>query len=245
MELLEDRQRPVSLEVVDRGHAGGVRDPLRSGDEFELLTDRRLGDLDTPGRVFGQDAGRLAGRVTFDQAIHGIGRLPRDAGQRERARGQPERVVIVGPERDWAVAQRLVEDRPVRPRAVEETIEPPTGADQPAVAGVRRHRLRTCAGRLAGVESGESLLDRPGSEVHVCVDEPGHHHAPSEIDPFRRHLRRVAFPGLHALRDSPVARDGQRAEARQGGVERVDRAALDDHAGSVSGVGDPAVGSDP
>src|SRR5262249_10182696 len=105
----EDRRRPEpAVLVVDGCHATAVRgpDPLTGGRHPLVLGHGDEALPEAPGGLLAQDTRRFALRVAFDDAALD---LEVAAGNCERGRVEPERVVVLRPESSGGAAGRLVE----------------------------------------------------------------------------------------------------------------------------------------
>jgi hypothetical protein len=174
-----------------------------------------------PGRVLAQDPGRLAGGVALD---HSAVRLEVAAGARERGRVEPERVVVLRGEDHRRVGRDRVERGP-RGRlgpvgvAPAEPAQPPAGRhgrepvdDAPDGVLQRPHPVQAHA--AAG--------ERPGREVDVRVVEAGQQAAAAEVD---------ALGVGRRARGHAAGCDREPLDHRRAGVERADRAVLEEEVG--------------
>ena len=153
----EDRVRaePAVL-VVDRGDAALVRelDPrARRVDEL-VLGDDDVAVAEAPRRLLAQDARRLAGAVALDDAPVDVQVAP---GAGEPRGVDPERVVVLRPERRRSLARDRVE-RLARGVLRPERVAPATAADPSP-------RRRGCASTRASVSASEAA---PSSWTSRC-----------------------------------------------------------------------------
>ena len=191
--------------------------------------------LDQPGRRLAQGARRLAGaRVALDAAARRVGRLPRDARERERLRVDPRRVPVGrrqvdGPRRLDGVEQRL------RRVGVWKHRQIPAAAHDPRPCGVggdARLDGRKDRGPRGG--GGEVALPRlhPGADrVHVRIVEPGQHEASARVHDAggRPDVRLDVAVGPD--RDEAAAADGERLGPRARRVHGVDARVAHDQIG--------------
>ena len=212
---------------MHRGHAArrGELQPGPHRVDVDVVGDDEVAFLEPPRRLLAQDSRRFALRVPLDHAALD---LEIAAGQRERRRVEPERVVVLRDHRRGRLAGHLVElGRRWVGAAGPVAAPPPVPADHPPAlarrAGDPGKRLLE---RPAAVEGNLRLRERPGGEVHVRIGEPGHDHAAAEIDDLRRGKRRLVH--AHATRD-PVTGDRERALGRDLRIHRANEAVFEDH----------------
>ena len=211
--------------VVDAGDAAGVRELHAGAHRVEVLVvgKRQVPFLEPPRGLFAQHAGRLAARVAFDHAALDVEVA---AGKRERGRVEPERVVVLRPQRRRLVCDRV--ERLPRRRAVGPVrVAPAVAAAPPARADpLERFRERAAAVELR--------LRCASAHVGKCTCESvkaGRTQRPprSTISGDASAVSCVADAAGDA-----VARDRERPCERQRRVERADDAVLEDHPASCS-----------
>jgi hypothetical protein len=221
LEQLERPQPPVL--VVDRGDAARRRDAQPAAAGVQQLGDGRgrVAVAEAPGRVLAQHAGGLPGGVAFD---HPSGRVQVAAGVRQRGRVHPHRVVVLRREDHGPVGGDLVERRarwrvgPVGVAPAQAT-HPGARRDRGQAVGHAGHRV---GARARALEPDLPLPQRPGRKVDVRVVEAGQDAGAAEVDPAGVGRRR----GRH-----PTACDSQPLDHRRGGVERANRAVLEEEVG--------------
>ena len=142
LQALEDPQRAQPAVLVVHGHDSAgqrERDRLARGVDHLVLGRADVGVAEVPGAFLAEDARRLAVLVPLD---HAAGHLELGVGEGERRGVDPERVVVLGHQRDRHVAGDSVErllrrlDRR-RPLAV-----PPAEPAQPAALRAPRRPPR-------------------------------------------------------------------------------------------------------
>ncbi len=227
--LPQSRRAEPAVLVVDAGDAARVRELHADAHRVDVLVvgDAQVPLLEPPRRLFAKHAGRLAVRVALDDAAVDVEVA---AGERERGRVEPERVVVLRDQQRGALAGDRVEIVPRRIAAVGPVAAAPTVTAQRASRRQRcvrsAHALERFRERAAAVESHLVLRDRPRREVHVRVGEARNDAAAAEVDRLRTREHRLV--DADASRD-PVAGDGERGRERQRRVERADDAVLEDH----------------
>jgi hypothetical protein len=221
VQVLEDLEgaEPAVL-VVDRGDPAGGGHPEAFSARLNHLVERgeAVHVAEPPGRVLAQHAGRLAAVVALD---HAAGDVEVAAGPRERRRVQPQRVVVPRHERHRHVRGHGVQRGGVR-RLCPAGVAPAEPA-QPAARRQRGQRFgharHSLGARLHAFEPYLPQPERPGREVDVRVVEARHHAAAAQVDAPRAGRR---------LHRDPAVPDGEPRHQRRRGVERPDRAALED-----------------
>ena len=228
LELLPQAQRaePAVL-VVHRGDAARVRKANAGAHRVEVVAvgDDHVALLEVPGRLLAEHPRRLARFVPLDDAARHVEVA---AGERERRRVQPERVVVLRDQPGRRVAGDRIEIVPGRLALRLPVAASPAVAAQPAA----RLKLDTADPfeRLfearAPVERDLGLRERPGREVNVRVGEAGHDDTAAEVEHVGRRERRLVH--ADAARDE-LARDRERPLGRNLRVERADEAVREDH----------------
>ena len=207
--LPEARGAEPAVLVVHGRHAAGSghAQPLPHRVDVLVVGDGEVAVAEVPRGLLAEDARRLAARVPLD---HAPVDLEVAAGERERRRVEPERVVVVGEERGGNVAgdgvERLLRRRrgPIRvaPAEAAEDATRRVGASNPAERLVeRRHAL----------EAHLAQRERPGRKVDVRVREAGQHAAAAEVDDVgagKRGLVRADAAGHALAGDRQGALDG-------------------------------------
>ncbi len=233
VDATEDRRgaEPAVL-VVDRSHPASVRQPdSRTGRLDPLL----LRDVDetfaeAPRRFLTEDPGRLAGLVPLNDPA---GDLQLTSSECESGRVEPERVVILRPERGGRRARHLVERFPCRGRLP--TGVPPARAANPRPGhGVPADPVERLAETRGAVEPNVGLRQRPGREVDVRIGEGREDAAAAQVDVVGSRKRRLVRPD--ATRDErPCERE--RGHRRQRPVHRSDHAVRQKHRAPLAGRG--------
>ena len=149
-DALEDpgRAEPAVL-VVDRDHAAARRDAQALARRLDplVLGHRREAGAELPGRLLAQNPRRLAVRVALDDAAVDLELAVREG---ERRRVEPERVVVLRPERGRGRPGHLVE------RFLRRL--PPTSADRQPVPRIQLPPLRVRARRARAPPRATSRL---------------------------------------------------------------------------------------
>ena len=220
-----DRAEPAVLVVEGRdAPRGGDLDAFAHRLDVLLVGHAREPALEAPRRFLVEDAGRLACLVPdHDTAFD----LEVAAGERERCRVEPQRVVVLRDQHRGPLALDLIE-RLAGWRAVGPVGVAPPLATEPAT-GPRRgpQAVERLGERRAVVERHVVPCKGPRREVDVRVGEAGQHAAAAEVDRLGARQRRLVHPD--AARD-PVACDPERGHGRQRRVERANRPVAEDHA---------------
>ncbi len=155
-----------------------------------------------------------------------------EAGRPQRRAVQPQRVVVVGPQRGGALAGHRVERGRGRARASRPSARQPCPRIQPPGPGsAPATRSR---GMRRGVEQpSRSSAARRTAQLRkwTCAStSPGTTQRPSRSIRSFETAELIALPRLDASRDAAVAGDRERTHRREGRVEREDPAVLQDHA---------------
>ena len=226
--LVDPPEDPVRAEpavlVVDRSDASLVRDSKAVAGRGDPLV-LRDGDVplaEAPRRLFAQDAGRLTGRVALDDAAR---HLEITIGPHQRRGVEPQRVVVLRPERGRALAGDLVERLPRRvlcPCG----IAPAVPTDPLAPCAVRPDAAERLGEGRDAVELDVAAGERPRREVDVRVGERGQDAAAAKIDVVGRGEGVLVRP--HAS-DDAIAGDRQGAGRRERPVHRPYDAVREDH----------------
>jgi hypothetical protein len=211
---------------VDAGDARGGRSGKRGAHGVERLVPARGGVRveEAPGGLLAQDPRRLAGVVGLDHAARHC-QVSTRRGERRRA--EPQRVAVVGAQRDPHVRSDRVERLPRGLLAPE--LVAPAAAAQPRAArdapGRLPHALERLGQRPAAEEAQLPAGERPAREVHVRVHQARDHAAAGEVDApgAGRCVRGVVEDG-----GDPLARQRQRGPARALGIERAHGTAHED-----------------
>jgi hypothetical protein len=204
---------------VHTGDAGGGRRGERGAHGVERLGPARrgMGVIEAPGGLLAQDAGGLAVVVGLDHAAR---YREVSSGRGERRRAHPQRVAVVGAQRNAHAGCDRVERLPRRLLAPQ--LIPPATAAQPApardAAGRLPHALERLPQRPAAEQAQLATSERPAREVHVRVDRARHHACAGEVDApgAGRRVRRV----VEDVRD-PLTREHEGGAPRALGVERA------------------------
>ena len=188
-----------------------------------LLAPRRNVPRDEALRGLLQLARRLAVVVLHDAPVRRVGRIPRDAGNRQRLRVGEPHVPVPLPHVDGPVGDHRVEE-PLVGHPVGERRVAPSAAGDPRQVGVRlREGGERVLERLERVEAVEAHgVDRRPREVQVRVLEAGHHQPPLQIDDGGVGPGEGADVRRRSHGDDSIAADGERLGGRAGGVGRPD-----------------------
>ena len=190
-----------------------------------------------PFGVVLEHAGQLALRIADDGPTRHVARLTSDAGGAQRGGIRQAHVAI-----EPGDPHRMIRRDAVDPGALRQIAAPvlvvPVAAGDPAPLGQgRRERLdpRDELGRRLGIAQLDRGQPMPaGDEVHVCVDEAGHHHSPARIDDPRAGSRKLPDLGAGSDRRDPLAAHRDRIRPWPPFVPRPD-ASVDD--GEGDGIG--------
>ena len=201
----------VALVVVDGHHAARVRRGHRRAERLRLLERGARREREVPGLALAHDP---------------VARLPRRAQGR---RVDPQRVVVVRPERDRPLAGDAVEDLRCRPSVGPGLLEPAVAAQPPVTL---RRGLARDPQRL-GHRPGPAELELgpaqgPVEEVDVGVAEAGQDAPPLQVDPLVPDGVGGALAHVDSAGDR-VGRDRERAHLGQAGIHGVDGPVVQDH----------------
>ena len=194
-----------------------------------VLGDDDVAVAEAPRRLLAQDARRLAGAVALDDAPVDVQVAP---GAGEPRGVDPERVVVLRPERRRSLARDRVE-RLARGMLRPERVAPAAAADPLAPPRMRLDARERLGERGCSFELDVSLRQRPRREVDVCVGERRQDAAAPQVDAIRGGEGGLVRPD--AAGDA-IPGDRECRRGRQRRVHRADDAVRDDHARSVDGV---------
>ena len=202
--------------VGDANALAGRLDPL-------VLGDGDVAVAEAPGRLLAQDPRRSPVGVALDDPA-GLVEVP--ACAREAGGVEPERVVVLRPERGRRVSRDRVERRRRMVGSGHAASRQPVPRIQVPRARVAGDERERCRDRARLLEPHVVSRQRPGRKVDVGVGECRQHAAAREVDALRRreHPLVRADPARH---DRPC--DRQCPARRQRGVERADDAVVEDH----------------
>ena len=176
----------------------------------------------------------LAVVVLHDAPVRRVGRVPRDARDRQRLRVGEPHVPVPFPHVDGPVGDHRVEE-PLVGHPVGERRVAPAAAGDPRQVRVRlREGGKRVLERLERLEAVEAhRVDRRPGEVQVRVLEAGHHQPPVQVDDGGVGTGEGADVRRRSHGDDPVAADGERLGRRAGGVGRPDLPVDEDAIGAL------------
>ena len=223
--LPEARGAEPAVLVVYGRHAAGGGDAQSLAHRVHVLVvgNGELLVSEVPGGLLAEDPRRLAAVVPLD---HAAGDIEVAAGERQRGRVEPERVVVVGEERGRSVARDGVERLLRRAASAHSASRQPKPRRTPPGASAPRTRSRASSSDVAPSRRTCRSASAQAREVHVRVREAGEHAAAAEVDDFGAGQR--CLVRADAAGDS-LAGDRERALHRHARIHRANDAVLEDH----------------
>ena len=231
--------------AAEAAHVVHLRHPQREGVRHRALKGlvafflRRIGNdagHQRHRRVL-EDAGRFAGfGISDDGAALRIGRLAREAGQRQGFRIGQRHVAVEPADKDGMRRGEAIDPAPPRQRAAPALVVPIAPEDPPAFrdrGGKGPEAPGKLAGRIGVAEFDAGQLEATAEEMCVVIDKARHHETTAEIDQARASLPQSLHAGRRPYIEQRAFEDGQRLSPRLLAGARPDQAVRVDDLGRL------------